>query len=304
MKIRKKKDYIKEKGAVPEESSLLLKSMVSPELLGLLKNKNSENLFENYIETEIINMYINNCNFLEIIHSMRAKEVFMFINKFLNRAVPIIYENGGVIESFQEAGMNILILEEYENTLSLAVSLCELLNELKLENREGFYGDFSIGLSFENVILGVVGHEKRMSMSALSADAPGLSKWLLSIAGKYYSKIIAPDLCLDKIGEVRDRFNMRLLGCIYITATGRMHKIYDIFEGDTPETRNLKRQTKIAFEKGVSLYLKGIYQEARKYFIEVLKTDNKDRAAREYIYLCEKAREQGRGTQKMYIEKW
>lgn len=275
----RKRNEEEKREAAQEENAEFIKSMVSAEMLGIIE--------EDVTETEAVNLFVNSNDFSGIIHAMGTEEVFKFIDAFLKRAVPIVYENGGFIVDFRESGMEILILNEYKNALSLAVLLCGLLSKLEGENGEELYADFSIGMSFENVIVRIVGNEKRRSMMALSVEAPGLSAWLQSIACKYYAKIIATNSCLGKISDA-SRFNIRFLGYIYIKSSGRLEKIYDVFEGDEYRVRNKKRQTKIAFEKGVELYSKENYREARRYFIEVLKSDLNDRAAREYIYLCEK----------------
>ena len=72
---------------------------------------------------------------------------------------------------------------------------------------------------------------------------------------------------------------------IYIKDTDRIQKVYDVFDGDEQEIRNHKRQTRMVFEKGVHLFSKQNYQEARQYFIEVLKTDHFDKAAKECIFI-------------------
>ena len=76
-----------------------------------------------------------------------------------------------------------------------------------------------------------------------------------------------------------------------------------MFDGDPVEVRNQKRRTKTAFEKGVKVFAEGDFPQARVCFIEVLKTDQQDLAARRYVHLCEKnleARERGQAD--IYIE--
>ena len=46
------------------------------------------------------------------------------------------------------------------------------------------------------------------------------------------------------------------------------------------------------FEEGVWLFTKGNYEMARKHFVEVLKVNREDCAARKYLYQCEHHLEQ------------
>ena len=43
----------------------------------------------------------------------------------------------------------------------------------------------------------------------------------------------------------------------------------------------------MVFEKGIKLFVQKNYAEARTYFIEVLKTNHYDAAAREYVLRCD-----------------
>ena len=66
-----------------------------------------------------------------------------------------------------------------------------------------------------------------------------------------------------------------------------MIKVYDIYDGDAPEQKQGKRRTRLIFEQGVDRFVHGSYKEARIYFVEVLKADRYDLAARAYLYLCD-----------------
>jgi uncharacterized protein YrzB (UPF0473 family) len=47
------------------------------------------------------------------------------------------------------------------------------------------------------------------------------------------------------------------------------------------------------FEKGAEAFVQGNIEEARKCFIEVLKMDRYDSAAKEYVFLCDTYMESG-----------
>lgn len=286
-----------------KENSNMVKRMIPVELFELLQIKDiSELSFEKQRQTETVNMHINNNEFSKIIHTKDAKNVFSFINQFFEQAIPLIYENGGIIEGFQETGMSVLFFDEYEKAIVVAVSTMELLNELAIEKKEPHYRNFTIGLCYDNSIMGVVGHLRRMSLLTLSAYTSGLSRWLQAIAGKYYAKILVTASFIEKIPNYQKKFNVRFLGYIYIKNTDSIQKLYDVFDGDEQEIRNRKRQTRIVFEKGVALFSKQNYQEARQHFIEVLKTDRFDKAAKEYIYLCEYYHKEEDEKRKVYLE--
>jgi class 3 adenylate cyclase len=216
---------------------------------------------------------------------METKETYSFINRTLSVCIPAIYEGGGVVNQFRDAGVTALFTSRLEQGLNAAVSICEEI--AKLPDTEKRYEHFSIGLCYGTVMVGMVGHNERMSLLTLSTYT-GFGVFLQKKAPKYYARILAAGSYIEKIENFEKKFNHRFLGYIYIRNTNSIEKIYDIFDGDTAAVRNQKRKTRMIFEKGVALFLERKFQEARIYFIEVLKTDRYDRAAREYVLLCER----------------
>ncbi len=268
------------------ESDKITDYVTPIELFSLLGIQNAEDLsLEKQRSVQTVNMSVNSNEFSKIIHSMSAKEVFSFINRFFQDAITQIYQSGGLVESFWETGMRVLYLHDYEKAIVSAVSICELLNELGKEAE--IYTNYTIGMTYENTIVGVVGDKQRMNLLVLSAESSGLSGWLQRMGDKYYARILVTDSYAELIVEFQKKFNERLLGYVYVKDTDSMMKVYDVYDGDKKEIRNHKRQTKIVFEKGVLLFTQRNYKEARQCFIEVLKTDRFDRAAKEYVFLCE-----------------
>lgn len=284
---KKAKEESEKIKAVAAEGTSIYPHMVPMELLEILQLKEAQDFSaDKHKNVQAVNMSVNSNEFSSLIHSMGALEVFAFINRFLERAVPLVYESGGMVETYWDAGMTVLFLKDYEQALVSAVSICELWNELS--QQESQYDSFTIGMTYEDAIAGTVGNSQRMELSVLSAESGGLSDWLRSIAVKYYARILVADSYAELIADFQKKFHTRLLGYVYIKDTDSICQIYDVFDGDAWEVRSRKRQTKILFEKGVSLYAQQQFAQARQYFIEVLKTDRFDRAAKEYIYRCEK----------------
>lgn len=299
-KAKKESEPGKAAGA---ETAGIYPRMVPAELLEILQMKEPEDFSagkHKYVQA--VNMSVNTNEFSRLIHSMGAREMFAFINRFLERAVPLIYEAGGMVETYRDAGMTVLFLKDYEQALVSAVTICELWNELSQQTPQ--YDSFTIGMTYENAIAGAVGNSQRMELSVLSAESGGLSDWLRSIAARYYARILVADSYADLISDFQQKFHTRFLGYVYIRDTDSICQIYDVFDGDAWEVRSLKRQTKILFEKGVSLYAQQQYGQARQYFIEVLKTDRSDRAAKEYIYRCEQRLQNPGKEGDIYMERY
>lgn len=248
------------------------------------------------LQTGIINANI--ADFERIIQHMEVEQVYRFINQTLACCIPAVYENDGILNAFQEAGLSVLFQNNLEEGLNAAVSICE---EIVRCNDSEHYQKFAIGLCYGDVMVGMVGQEKRLFVLTLSTYT-GFVNFLQKTAPKYYARILATGSYVERIEKLNKKYNSRFLGYFYISSTDTLEKVFDIFDGDTAGIRNLKRKTRMMFEKGVYLFLEGDFAEARNYFIEVLKTDRTDRAAREYVLLCDKYRNVEKEQTKVYIE--
>lgn len=290
MRIRKKPKWKKqtecqELSATGEE---IYEKFLPSELLGMMgiqdDSRQSADLLEEQKELQAVILNENIVGFEELIHSTEIKEVFRLINQTLAFSIPIIHDNHGMIDIFQDAGVVALFTGDVEDGLNAAISICEEM--IKLENWEK-YQNFAVGLSCGTVMAGVVGYGRKLSVLTLSTYM-GLGQFLQKMAPRYYARILAAGSYVEKVKDFEKNYNQRLLGLIYIRDTDSMEKVFDIFDGDRTGIRNKKRKTKMIFEKGVSLFIAKEFAQARSYFIEVLKADRNDRAAREYVYLCDK----------------
>ena len=245
---------------------------------------------------------INMTDFSDIVLSLEAKDIFRYINTLLSKLLPVIESNNGEADSFSDAGVTALFSQDYRSALVSAISMCQEINTLNDPDFD--FSSFAVGVCFGSVMIGVVGDGKSYSTLTIS-EYTGLAKYLQSIAGKYYSRILITASFAELIDDFSKRFSSRTLGYIYLTKLQKYEKIYDVYNGDTLEVRNRKRKTKLMFEKGVELFAERKYDQARLHFVEVLKADRQDLAAKEYVYLCDKCANGEEGfAQRTYLEIW
>ena len=226
----------------------------------------------------------NIAGFQELIHNMETKEVYRLVNQSLALSLPILFEKNGMVDRFQNAGAEALFTGGMEDGLEAAITICEEV--VKLGDWKN-YQSFAVGLCYGRVSVGVVGYGKKLSVLTLSTYT-GLAEFLQKKAPEYYARILAAGSYLEKVEGFKKKYNYRFLGFFYIRDTGNMEKVFDVFDGDEAGVRNRKRKTRMLFEKGVRLFIERQFTESRGYFIEVLKADRNDKAAREYVFLCDK----------------
>jgi hypothetical protein len=247
-------------------------------------------------------LYANLTDFSDVILSLEAKEIFRYINTVLSKLLPIIEQNSGEADSYSDAGVTALFSQNFRSALISAVSMCQEINVISDPDFD--FSRFAVGVCYGSVMIGVVGDGRNYSTLTIS-EYTGLSKYLQSITGKYYSRILITQNYAELIDDFSKRFSSRVLGYVYLTKLKKFEKLYDVYDGDTLEVRNKKRKTKLMFEKGVGLFAEKKYDDARLHFIEVLKADRQDLAAKEYVYLCDKCASGEAGfSQRTYLESW
>ena len=247
-------------------------------------------------------LYATLTDFSDVVLSLEAKEIFRYINTILSKLLPIIEQNSGQADSFSDAGVTALFSQDYRSALVCAVSMCQEINVITDPDFD--FSRFAVGVCYGSVMIGVVGDGKSYSTLTIS-EYSRLSKYLQSITGKYYSKILITASYAELIDDFAKRFSSRAIGFVYLTKLKKFEKLYDVYDGDTLEVRNKKRKTKLMFEKGVGLFAEKKYDDARLHFVEVLKTDRQDLAAKEYVYLCDKCSSgEGGFSHRTYLEAW
>ena len=221
----------------------------------------------------------NISDFARIVRRQSTKEIFGFVNRTLSLVVPGILYQEGEIDEYVDAGLSAFFLNEPEKALCAAISICEALNQADVREQ------YSIGLTFGDVMVGMVGHEKRFSILTIS-ETTGLAEFLREISIRFRARILITGSIKRQIPDFDKRYNSRYLGNIYLKTAGHSEEIYDVYDGDEPSDKNGKRKTRLLFKEGVELFQNKNYQDARLHFIEVLKANRMDGAAKEYLYLC------------------
>ena len=234
---------------------------------------------------EVSSMQIN--QFDRLTHSMDSKQLFEFINQVYTLMIPCVLDKDGVVERYTHEGFAAIYDRVGGAALDSAISACQRLNEWKAYRPNVFPADMEIafGIGQGNVMLGVVGHDKRLAAIAI-AEQIDIANHLKSVGERYRSRILVTESAAARIESFKTRYHVRLLGILCVGTDRRAEKLYDVYDGDEQQDRALKDATKDCFEEGVALFLEKRFPEARRCFIEVLKQYNGDYAARRYLYLC------------------
>ncbi|MBR1630154.1 MAG: hypothetical protein IJ679_12970 [Lachnospiraceae bacterium] len=218
----------------------------------------------------------------EVLHSTNAAATFSLVNELFELAVPAVRRFNGMIDCFLENGFQALFTKSREDGVRAAIQIRE-----NILQRKYIYEDrVTVGLAYGPVSVGVIGFEDRVSPITMSMHT-SIARFLQKKAGEYHAHILLTGTLLESISDYATLYGHRPLGLFYRESEKKEERIYDLFDGDAPAARQTKRKTKQLFEKGMHVFLERDFVKARGFFIEVLKADRSDTAARKYLSLCD-----------------
>ena len=120
------------------------------------------------VPLEVLRMQIN--GFEEKTRRMDAEKLFGFLNRVYQLSVPVIIENRGVVDSYFNGGFSAIYTNTGKNALDSAIIICQKLNEEKKAGRQPEFKDLELAfaVSIGNQMVGIVGHDQRLSEVTLS----------------------------------------------------------------------------------------------------------------------------------------
>ncbi|TYP79661.1 adenylate/guanylate cyclase domain-containing protein [Paenibacillus methanolicus] len=232
-------------------------------------------------------------SFYDMTKRLTPKENFNFMNSFLSRFGPLVRKEEGLISSYLGAGFMSLFPSRTEDAIQSAIAIRKELIVYNGHRRKSGYPPVDLGIAIHKgaLMMGIIGEESRMESNVISDDV-SLTTRLEEASEQLGASILITRTALETM-EAPERFQYRWLGRIQLDSKELPLELYDIYEGDEETARLGKDKTKALFERGVALYQEGRFFDARETFVEVIKWNRQDKAAKLYFYLCDEYYQQG-----------
>jgi two-component system sensor histidine kinase ChiS len=223
-------------------------------------------------------------SFTQLSEKMTPQENFKFLNSYLQRMNPFIWNNRGFVDKY--IGDAIMALFPYGEESALAAAV-DMLRHMPVYNthRAGYGYDpirIGIGIHAGPVMLGTIGHEIFMQGTVIS-DAVNIAAHLESLTKVYHVSLIVSQQVITATREP-DRFRHRFLDEIKVKGKDIPVSIYDVFEGDP--LADLKERTKKKFEQAAKNFLGGNVRQALALFNELRQSGMDDPTLEYYLKRC------------------
>ncbi len=221
--------------------------------------------------------------FSEISERMSPRENFEFLNKYLSVVTPPIKEHSGFVDKYIGDAILALFPAKPDNALQAAIKTMQKLEDYnaqrELDGEDQL--DIGIGLHTGPMMMGTIGDKDRMDVTVIS-DAVNLASRLESLTKRFGCKIAISEFTFLKLTDPQ-QYHHRFLGRIQVKGKRDVVPIYEVFDGDPPEIKALKNQTREEFEQGLTSYFSKDFAEAILMFKHVLDINPEDKTARFYL---------------------
>ncbi|MGE5405972.1 MAG: hypothetical protein ACM3PP_13675 [Candidatus Saccharibacteria bacterium] len=281
-------------------STLSLASMqfVPQQMIELIGHKTVEEVqLGDHVSGEAGIIFVRISSFFKQTAKLPPDKLMGIINAFARRTGNIVRKNGGLIDIYAGSGVRALFPSNPEEALLAAVELQRDITSFPEELRRAGMKpiEITVGVHWGPVRLAILGEEDYLTSAVISENAT-LALELARISEILGVSVLATEEVFRAVNNI-DSFHHRSLGIVRIPGRSELLHIFDVFEGDEETVRQAKMETRDMFESGVYLYQKGSFIDARASFIDVIKRNRQDRAAKIYFDLCDRYSKAGMPTE-------
>ncbi|MCK4777359.1 MAG: adenylate/guanylate cyclase domain-containing protein, partial [Actinomycetia bacterium] len=230
-----------------------------------------------------------------ILREVSELEVINFFNDYFKRSIPIVYKNHGFLDKLMGDTVLVLFpkiqeaagLSSADNALKSCIGILELIVKInkyrKRKNLEPV--NCVMGLNTGPLILGAVGSRERISTTAIG-NTVNIAARLTSLTSYYDNNIIISDFTYKKLKEV-GKYSIREIDSIFVKGKNDPVVIYEVFDSDPENIKQMKNLTKADLMLGLIHYKMRNFTDAINFFKSASALFPDDPVTNIYITRCE-----------------
>jgi len=236
-----------------------------------------------HIAKEMTILFSDIRSYSRLSESMSPEDNFRFLNSYLSRVGPLISINNGFVNQFYGDGIMALYLNEPENAIKSSIEMHkEIDNYNNYRKKKGRIPiKIGVGLHTGPIMMGIIGDKKRMDAGVV-ADSVNTASRMEGLTKFYGASTIISEHTLSRIKEPQ-KYNYRRLGIAQVKGKEKAIEVFEFFDGDLNEVRDLKLKSKDDFELGLEQYFSKEFEKAISSFKRVLKINPEDKTAHLYL---------------------
>ncbi len=238
------------------------------------------------VQLEMSVLFSDIRDFTQISEQMTPEDNFKFINAYLSRMESAIIENQGFIDKYIGDAIMALFSGEADDAVKAGIAMLKKLN---------FYNQERINLGLEPIrngigintgllMLGTVGGENRMDGTVIS-DAVNLASRIEDLTKQYGVSLLISEHTFMKLKNT-ENYAIRQVDKVKVKGKSKLVTIYEVFDGDSPKTKEQKLATLSTFNQACEDYDHKNLTAAILGFEACLRINPSDRIAEIYLQRC------------------
>ncbi len=234
------------------------------------------------VQQEMSILFSDIRSFTQISEQMNPADNFKFINAYLARMEPAISNNYGVIDKFIGDAIMALFGCSADYAVQAGIEMLNRLGEYNLTRARPDRPPIKIGIGINtgDLMLGIVGGKDRMDTTVVS-DAVNLAARLETLTKKYGVPFLISENTFFKLNNP-DAYGLRLIDRVIVSGKSKQVSVFEVFDADPPEVRELKLLTKTKFELALTYFYEKDYSKAAQLFTDCLDQNPADLVAQMY----------------------
>jgi class 3 adenylate cyclase len=256
---------------------------VPQEFLKLLNKPSIEEVeLGDQIEQEMTVMFTDIRSFTQLSEQLSPQQNFDFINAYLNKVVPVIEQHGGFIDKY--IGDSVMALFS-DSPVSAIQAALELKKEVALFNLNWAATgnapiEIGIGIHTGKLILGTIGHNKRIQTTVIS-DAVNVASRVEGLTKYYGATTLITTETLSRISD--QSIEVRFIDMVKVKGKSKSISIYEVLEKSEIE----KIKTKTEFERALQFIREQRLAEAKVILTRLHSSDLTDTTVSLFLDRCE-----------------
>jgi len=246
------------------------------------------NLGDN-VKREIAILFSDIRSFTTLSEKMSPEENFRFLNAYLGRMNPYVWENGGFIDKYMGDAIMAIFPQGAEPALQAALAMLTHIPVYNEQRARFGYVPIRIGIGVHRgeAMLGVIGHPRFLQGTAIS-DAVNLSSRLQDLTKIYGVALVISSQVLSDLHDP-NRYDYRFLDKLTVRGKAEAVSVYEVFDADPADQREYKRATRSEFEKAVYDFHAGRFSQALQRFDALRRENDPDATIEIYRSRCSRA---------------
>ncbi len=225
-------------------------------------------------------------DFTSLSESMSPQQTFNMINSYLSVMNPVISTHHGMIDKYMGDAIMAMFPTAADDALSAALAMLARLDEYNAGRERAAYAPIRIGIGVNTglLMLGVIGGGNRMEGTVIGHTV-NLASRLQTLTKTYGTPLLISEHTLYSLSEP-EKFLVRHLGRVKVAYNTQPESIYEVFNHDEENIRDIKLRTLDKFEEALACYYTLDVARAHTMLAQIVHENPQDTPAKVYLQRC------------------